>query len=94
MKSLAALCLVLGFAQAALRSNDAPLILAQISAKSMGNALIGIVELAPIEKIVELLGSKQDDLHDQQDTADEERVVWEFTEVVSSARACNAPGDL
>jgi hypothetical protein len=46
----------------------------------MGNALLGIVQLqlktgAQIEEIVELLGSIQDDLNDQQDAADEERVV-------------------
>jgi predicted RNase H-like nuclease (RuvC/YqgF family) len=50
----------------------------------MGNALIGIVTLqlktgAPIEEIVELLGSIQADLQDQQDTADEERAEHQQT---------------
>jgi len=75
---------VLVCAQAALRSNDAPLILAQISSKPMGNALLGIVVLqmktgSPIEEIVELLGSIQDDLYDQQDVADQERAEHQQT---------------
>lgn len=50
----------------------------------MGNALLGIVQLqlktgAPIEEIVELLGSIQDDLKDQQDTADAERAEHQQT---------------
>lgn len=84
MKAFVALCLVLGCTSVALRASDAPVILAQLSTKPMGNALLGIVQLqlktgAPIEEIVELLGSIQEDLEDQQDTADTERAEHQQT---------------